>query len=92
MTAESEDEIKLRRTLQSKLRILDNFVDLEEYSAKKTGYHSVMRSNTPRQEMEEHVDYINRGGARIVKKSFCREKRRKRFYSNEHKSAVSRYC
>lgn len=49
MTTESADGVKLERTLESKLRIPDNFIELE-YSTKKTGYHSVMRSNTLRQE------------------------------------------
>jgi len=50
MTAESADDVKLGRILESKLRILDNFVELNEYPIKKTGYHSVMRSNILKQE------------------------------------------
>lgn len=50
MTTESAVGVKLGRTLESKLRILDNFVELDEYSSKKTAYHSAIRSNRPSQE------------------------------------------
>ena len=49
ITSEYADGVKLGRILEGKFRILDNFVELEEYSAKKTGYHSVMRIDTLRQ-------------------------------------------
>lgn len=39
MTAESADDVRLGRTLESKFRILDNFVELDEYSSKKAAYH-----------------------------------------------------
>lgn len=39
MTTDSADDVRLGRTLKSKLRILDNFVELDEYSSKKAAYH-----------------------------------------------------
>lgn len=39
MTTESADDFRLGRTLESKLRILDNFVEFDEYSSKKAAYH-----------------------------------------------------
>lgn len=39
MTTESADAVRLGRTLDSKLRILVNFVELDEYSSKKAIYH-----------------------------------------------------
>lgn len=49
MTTASADGVKLGMMLQDKFRIPNDFVEVEKYSA-KAGYHSVMRTNTLRQE------------------------------------------
>lgn len=39
MTTDSANDVRLGRTLESKLGVLDNFVELDEYSSNKAAYH-----------------------------------------------------